>query len=499
LRLLRPKPGADGAAEEGTSATNVTPRRALGDIVAQIGGQVLNLCLGIVTTVVLARSLGTTHYGEWATLLAVSQLVAVVGNLGLQQVAVRYASQEPEQAGRWVGAATTLALALSVPTLAAFIVVVALVADDRQMVIAGVILSILFFTAAISTLRIVFRLSISNHIYILFLTANSVIWAAAVILIAGLGGGLVAFAAAFCLASIVTQGAMALVALRSMHVRWRGSRELWGPIVRVGIPVGLAATLTLAYGQIDQILVYKLAPNADEPGIYAAVYKFLESAGAVPAAVMTTLFPLMAAAYYAHDSDRLRRLYQSAVDYLTVLSFGALAFTIVASGPLVQLLYGSEFAGGADILPILFASFVPSCIGHVAGNMTIATDQQRQFVWYALVGLVVNLGLNAFLIPDYGIEGAAWATLATEVAVNAITTVVVVRRLEMSLALGRIGLAAAAATLSALGLWGLRELGFGALALIASMAVLYPATLLALRALDYRELRELMAARREAV
>ena len=132
-------------------ATRVGSRRVAADVGVQIGGQVVNVALGIVTTVVLVRALEATRYGEWATILAVIDLIAMVGNLGLETVAIRLAAQEPEREGAWVGAATSLRLAIALPALAAFAAVLAVLASDEQMLAAGLILSLGFLTSALAT------------------------------------------------------------------------------------------------------------------------------------------------------------------------------------------------------------------------------------------------------------------------------------------------------------------------------------------------------------
>lgn len=476
-------------------ATKVSSRRAVADVAIQLGGQAINLALGIVTTVVIVRALGTTEYGQWATILATIELVAMVGNLGLEQVAVRFAAQEPEREGAWVGAAVSLQLLIAIPVIAVFLAAIALIAADSEMLVAGLVLSLLFLTSAIGMLRMVFQLHVRNHMAVVFTTANSVIWAGSVIAIAALGGGLVPFAIAFAGTAIAIQGAMALVALNTIHVRWRGARAFWPKLARVGISVGIASALTFSYGRIDQILVYELAPHASEAGLYAAMYKILDNAGFVPIAVMTTLFPIMAGLFPA-EPERLHRLVQTAIDYLTMISLGALALTIVAAEPIVELLYGTEFVPGASILPILFGAFVPICIGNVAGNMVIAADLQRRYIWFAATGLALNLALNVVLIPSYGIEAAAWVTLATEVVVVSASLLTVLRRIEMRFAPRRILLATLAATGAGLALLALREASAGAILLIVAMAVVYPALLIALRALDLEELRGLIRNRR---
>jgi O-antigen/teichoic acid export membrane protein len=482
-------------ARQHTHATRVGSRRVVADVGFQIGGQAINILLGIVTTVVIVRALEATRYGEWATILAAIELIAMVGNLGLETVAVRMAAQDPEREGAWVGAATTLRLALMAPMLAIFFAVVALLASDQQMAIAGLVLSATFLTAAISTLRVVFRLHVRNHITVAFTTANSVLWAGSVIAIAASGGGLVAFALAFSAIAIVIQGSLALLALRTMHVQFRGSRALWPRIFGIGISVGIAATLTFAYGRIDQILVYEFAKDPTEVGVYAAMYKILDNAGFVPLAVMTTLFPIMAG-LFPSDPERLKRMMQIAIDYLTIVALGGLALTLAAAEPIIRLLYGSDFVSGAAILPVLMAAFIPICIGNVAGNVIVAMDLQRRYIWFAALGLLLNVPLNIVLIPELGIEAAAWITLLTEVVVVSLSLATVLRKIEMGLSLRRIALATLAAALSGLAVWGLGEAGVGALLLLVAMAVLYPALLLALGALDLDQLRGLLRERR---
>ena len=46
----------------------------------------------------------------------------------------------------------------------------------------------------------------------------------------------------------------------------------------------------------------------------------------------------------------------------------------------------------------------------------VVLKQQRRFMFNAMAGLVINLGLNLILLPRYGFIAAAWVTLVTELA-----------------------------------------------------------------------------------
>jgi O-antigen/teichoic acid export membrane protein len=478
-------------------ATRVSSSRAATDIALQIVAQVLNLALGIVVFRLIARTLGPTRYGQWSTLLAIIDLVGIVGSLGLENVAVRLATAEPEREDMWIGAVTTLRATLTVPVIVVYVIAVIVISRDQTMLVTGLVMTLLYLTSIWSTLRVAFRLRVRNDIFAAFVLTNSVLWTGAVIAIAAAGGGMVALAIAFVTISLLVQGALGVLAFRAVPIRWRGSRELWPRIARLGLVVGIGAALTYAYGRVDQLLVFELSPHASEAGLYAAMYKILETAGFVPVAVMTTLFPIMSG-LYPSNPIRLRKLTQLAIDYLTIVSLGGLAFTIAASGAIVDLLLGSAYHEGTSALPVLMAAFVPICIGFVGGNMVLATGLQRRYIYYAVLGLLINVVLNVIFIPVYGFQAAAWVTLATELVVVSITLVTVLRKLEMRLSLRRIGLAALAAGASALVVWRLRVLGAQLQWLLLAMGVLYPALLIALRALDVGELRTLVRGRKES-
>ncbi|HEX5307722.1 MAG TPA: flippase [Solirubrobacteraceae bacterium] len=476
-------------------ATAVSSRRTAADVAVQIVAQVANLVLGVVVTALIVRGLGTVRYGQWSTLLAIIELVGTIGNFGLENVAVRYATAEPEREDLWIGAVTTLRAALTVPVIVLYIVAVLVISRDQTMMIAGLVMTLLYLTGVWATLRVTFRLRVRNDIFVGFVLANSVLWTAAVIVITANGGGMVPLAIAFVTISVLVQGILGVFAFRAIRVRWRGTRALWPQLAKLSLLVGIGSTLTYAYGRVDQLLVFEFAPHATEVGLYAAMYKILDTAGFVPVAVMTTLFPIMSG-LYPSQPIRLHKLIQLAIDYLTIVSLGGLAFTIAAAGAIVSLLFGPAYHDGIEALPVLMAAFVPICIGFVGGNMVLATGLQSRYIWYAVVGLLVNVALNVALIPVYGFMAAAWVTLATELIVVSLTLVTVLRKIEMRLSLSRIARSTAAAAVSAFVVWRLRDAGASIAWLLLAMAALYPALLIALRAIDLGELQDLIRGRK---
>jgi O-antigen/teichoic acid export membrane protein len=479
------------ASASGPAATRAVAGR---DIAGQIVLRTLNLVLGIGVTLLLVRTLGTTGFGRWSVLLAVFGFVSYFGSLGLAQVTVERAAADPDRAAQWFGALVTLRLALMGPVTLLSLAVCLALADDASMRVAAALVCAELPVSVLSALSVVFQLQVRNVVVTAIEVGNGILWAAAVGVVTLLDGGLVAIAAAFLAVSTISNVAYIVLALRAAPVRFRSSRSLWPALVRQGLPVGIGGLLTLGYGYVDQVIVFEIA-GARDAGLYGAVYRIYERIQFMPAAVMTTLFPLFVAARDT-DPDRVVRLFRSALDFLLLTSLPALAITLAGPRAITELLFGSDFSDAGPALPLLMATFVVVSLGYLTGYLIIAYDLQRRFVTIAVGALVFNVATNLALVPSYGFMAAAWLTLATEILVLTLSMWILCRRMGIVPGGDRVGriLIASAATW-AVG-WGLHRAGVPTIGWLAVAGATYAGLVIALGAVRLDELRAL--ARRDA-
>ncbi len=458
----------------------------------------LNLGLGVVVTALVARALGDAGFGQWSTILVVVQLISYFTSFGVESVVIREATAEPDREGEWLGALLILRSLLSVPAILVGLVVVLLLQESTAMLVAGVVLLVQTPFNVGASLRVTHQLRVSNWVPMAILTLNSVLWGGAVVFIFVAGGGLVPLAIAMTATSVLTATLQAIAAIKIARPNLRPSREATMRLARVGLPVGLSGLLVLAYARIDQLLVFAIA-GSTAAGLYGAQYRIVEQAHLVPVSMMTTLMPILAAAWTV-NRERALRITWLAAEYLTVASLGGLAVSLVVARPLTVLLYGEDFASAAPALPVLAGAFVFICFGYLTGNLVLIAGLQRRLVTIGLVGLVVNVVGNVVLIPAWGFMGAAWMTLATEAAVVVVTAVMLRRRLELTLPpLGRMARIFAASATLALMLEICSGLGGSFAVLLVVAAFAYPALLLGLRAVDLGEIRMLLRERAAAV
>jgi O-antigen/teichoic acid export membrane protein len=440
--------------------------------VVQVVAKILNLALGLVVTGVVVRTLGDSGYGQWTTILAIYQIVGYFATLGMDTVAVREAASRPDEAPDWVSALVLTRLLLSVPVM-----------------VAGLAVLLLDFpVGAAASLSVVHQLRMSNMLPMVVMTINSVVWGALVLVVHANGGGLVPLAAALLATTVVAGSVQVVAAVRIVGFRLRPSRAAIMRLLRTGTSVGVASMLMLAYGNVDQIIVFQKA-GAVDAGQYGAAYRVMVQAHFVPASLMTTLAPVIAASAFT-DRRRMLRILGLASELMAIGALGGLAFSLVASDPAVRLVFGDDFGPAAGALPILAAAFAVMCVGYLTGNVMLVLQRTRRQAVIALAGLVVNVVGNLILVPKYGFIAAAWMTLATEVVVVGAGVVISCRALGVRAPpWGRTPrVALAAATL--LGMLGLlKSVDAPFAVLCVATVVAYPPLLLALRAISPADLK----------
>jgi polysaccharide transporter, PST family len=106
-----------------------------------------------------------------------------------------------------------------------------------------------------------------------------------------------------------------------------------------------------------------------------------------------------------------RRRMQAFYDVMAGVSYAiALPLALFAS-PLVTFLFGVDFAPAAAIFQVHIWAFLFVSLAVARSQWLIAENLITFSMLAAILGAVVNVALNFWLIPLYAGLGAAWATL----------------------------------------------------------------------------------------
>src|SRR5262249_41213760 len=125
----------------------------------------------------------------------------------------------------------------------------------------------------------------------------------------------------------------------------------------------------------------------------------------IPDATGTVMFPRLAG---SKDRDAHAATTRVCRYTLFILAVGGVAFAIV--GPLaVPFLYGPKFEGALRPLVILLPGILVMALYQLLTRNFTSRNKQQVNILAACMALTLNVSLNLFLIPRYGISGAALA------------------------------------------------------------------------------------------
>lgn len=354
--------------------------------------------LNLTALVLVARTLGPAGQGTVAVALAVALILIQMGSLGLVTSNPAIAAREPSAVPSLV--ANTLWLAVAIG-----LTIVALGASARALAptvlpaLGGlqlaVVLGVVPFALGGQLIRSILLgvgRTVAYNVGELALSIGTLV--AVVLGVGAFDGGVTA-----AIVLLLAQYPLGLV-LYSILLRngsgWslRPNGALVREMLRLALRVYPATVLSYVLVKVDLLLVERYL-GATETGYYSAAVVIAQGLFLFPMVVGLNLFPRVARSSGTTQTAGVFRA--TAVVY----GAGCLLVAVLAS-PLVLVVYGSEFADAVPLLlwllPGTFSLGMVTLLSyHFAGR-----GYPLQLIVYWGIALVLNLGLNVTLLPEYG-------------------------------------------------------------------------------------------------
>jgi O-antigen/teichoic acid export membrane protein len=216
---------------------------------------------------------------------------------------------------------------------------------------------------------------------------------------------------------------IALLGYRREQLGLQFDRRLLHTVNRFGVPLMAAALAMWVTNFGDRFMLSKLLHGPlrlTELGQYSLAYK-ISSAMVLLFTAFQVAWP--AFAYSIEDENEARRAYSYVLTYLMfIAAWAAVGLSLFAPWIVRLLAHKAGYWPAATAIPALAFSSV-FFAGFIV--VTIATGRARQtkFNWIAgTAAAILNFTLNLWLIPAYGMLGAAYATLAAYVLLMLVRT-----------------------------------------------------------------------------
>lgn len=203
-----------------------------------------------------------------------------------------------------------------------------------------------------------------------------------------------------------------------------------------GIQMGQALPFVFLSGagllqaNVDILMLGRIN-GSEDAGIYSAASRITTLLAMGLAAANMVTAPRIAAMYKAGEHSRMQQLVSMQAWVVTLVGVTIMALLLFL-GEAILGLFGDKFPAGYWSMAILLMGQMVNALCGPVGYLATMTDHAKtaaRFMWFAAI---INILLNALLIPIWGIEGAAAATGCSMVVWNVGLAVFSIHRLKIN-------------------------------------------------------------------
>ena len=202
----------------------------------------------------------------------------------------------------------------------------------------------------------------------------------------------------------------------------------------IGPELVLAGNILLSnfYSKVDVTMLGFLKGDA-ETGYYSNAFKIINIIMCLCAAITSTFLPRLSY-YYEHDRKKFVQLVNQGTKYILFLTVPAMIGLAMISKLIVPALFGEAFRPAATTVIVLTPLILIKGVGSLACYQVAISsgNEKKQMIAY-IIGAVLNVSLNALLIPRFAENGAAVASVVAELFINMIIFVQVRKLIKLQL------------------------------------------------------------------
>jgi len=394
-----------------TAQTHKGFRRYFANISWMFGEQMLRMVAGLLVGVWVARYLGPEQFGVFSYAIAFASLFSIIAKLGLDSIVVRGLVQEPTLRNAYMGTAFWLKLfgaflmiAIvafatlftsndSTTNLYVFIIVSGIIFQSFEVVdfyFQSQVLSKFVSICKITQLMI----SSSIKLYLIFVGAD-LFW--------------------FVVVSFIDQITLAI----SLYISYRYQKigsfiqyfdfNLAKKMLKDCWPLTFSSFVIMIYMRIDQVMIHEMLGD-QAVGIYSAAVRISEVWHFIPIMITNSLLPALINAKKTGENNYYLKL-QKIYVLMIWMALGIAFVMTFLSHWIIATLYGEAYKDAGTVLMISIWKGVFVFFGCAWFQWMLIENRIRMISFFQINILFFNVVLNLILIPRFGINGAAIATL----------------------------------------------------------------------------------------
>ena len=371
--------------------------------------QFLAFALSVATAVITARALGPEGNGLYTLVILIPMIAVTFGRMGIGHAANFMA---PKMApDRLITNVAVISAILGLITVAIVLPTTILLKDiffkDLSLrIIIFISLAIpvyLFHNHLASMVQALYEIGLRNLIVMLQALTNLILLIILVVIFDfGLPGAVIASVISICFV-VLLSSALLLQKIRIKNIQLRLS--LIRDLFKYGLKTHIGNVLKDLSYRLDILIISYFLP-ATAVGFYVAAVSLAEIVWKIPDAIGVVLLPRVA--NISADSAKLLTPAVCRIVFLMVVMM-ALCLGLFSQKAIVMF-FGAEFLPSKIPLLLLLPGMISLTLWKIIATDMIAEGFPTEYSLTALISLISMVILDVLLIPQYGINGAAFAT-----------------------------------------------------------------------------------------
>lgn len=385
------------------------------------------LGLNFFYTIGLARFLGPEHFGLFAIGLAVFSIVSILSTAGLDSAALRFLPA-------LLSAGASTSVWPTVRILLLFALGGGVFLGGGLYVVRDILATAFFHDHRLAEVFLWFAVAVplfalSSTLVAVLQAMHIVTWRLVVKYVCepmakailtgmllwagwGLPGALIGFGVALAVTTV-----LAFLPIRHF---WTEEQAQSGVqpyrLLGYSVPLVLALLFASLGNRSDILLLGYYVPSA-QVGIYGAAFQAASILALVLQSFESIVQPFFSQRIAQADQAGLNRVYHDMLRWVGMTVLPLFLLMSLCAEPLLSL-YGREYEAGAWCLIVLALAQCINSVTAPAHGLLVLSGHSRLVMWNSLIVAVVQIALNALLIPRYGMIGAAVATGLSLTGVN---------------------------------------------------------------------------------
>ncbi|BFL35729.1 flippase [Holdemania massiliensis] len=389
-----------------------------------ISGQIIQMLISFVISMLTARYLGPTNYGVLNYSASYLSFASALCTLGLNNIIINELIKNPTKQGNILGTSILLRLLSSVISLFSVTLIIAITNSfDKTIIFVAMLqsLSLMFesadvlnywfqsklFSKYVSIAKISACLIVSLYKIYILVNAKSIFW--------------FAFSASFEMICYII--ILIIIYCRNAGPRFHISKDEGRILINKSKHFIISGIMVAFYSQIDKVMIGQMIDQTSV-GLYSTAIYICNIWSFIPMAIIDSARPVITENKISNEYIYKKRIIQlySAIIWICI-AFGVFIFFF--GDIVIKIMYGQAYINASTPLKIVSWYCMFSFLG-VARNIWMMNENMYRYEkMIAFVGVISNFILNYIFIPIWGIEGAAIATLLTQFATNFLSQLII--------------------------------------------------------------------------